>query len=465
MKRKISKIGLYFVIIIITIVALNIQVIDSRQLIFDNNSNDCMVESTDELRNIMLTGYWNPTGQMIAQFSNDSYLNPAGWKGGNWEGWGFDIYSFFPTPGIYNGTFEVDYQDTWEDFWTITQEINPIAIISFGAGAGPWEIEFNARNLNSWVPDNNPPYQPTPCPPDDTKPAGYVRHSTLPVQSIADAVNNQTTVHAWVDWTGDPGAYLCEYMAYLGMWYQDIHNTTNDTYPCWSSGFIHVAASTPLQDAIQATEITLREVIKYLLNLNSPPDSPNIDGVTYGYVGEEYNYTISAFDPQDENVSYYVEWGDGDIEDWFGPFESGKEITLSHIWQEEGEYCIKIKAKDINDLESPWEILNVTIVPIIDVGVITGGLFKVAATLSNIGEIDATNVNWNIKLDGGAFIGKDKSGTDNILSGEDLIINSNFILGFGSTTITVEAEFNDYSNTRKQSGFVFLFFVQVNPGG
>jgi hypothetical protein len=74
-------------------------------------------------------------------------------------------------------------------------------------------------------------------------------------------------------------------------------------------------------------------------------------------------------------------------------------------------------------------------------------------------------VNWNIKLEGGAFIGKETSGTDNIVSDEDLIINSNFILGFGSTTITVEAEFNDYSITRKQSGFVFLFFISVNPGG
>ena len=65
----------------------------------------------NELPNIMLTGYWNPTGQMIAPFSNDTYLNPDGWKGENWEDRGYNIYSFFPTPGSYNGTFDIDYQD------------------------------------------------------------------------------------------------------------------------------------------------------------------------------------------------------------------------------------------------------------------------------------------------------------------------------------------------------------------
>ena len=464
MCNKIWKIGFICVIVILFFGAINFQVVIGKK-IFSNNSNSLTIEPVDEIRNIMLTGYWNPTGQMIAQFSDDPYLNPEGWNGENWEGWGFDIYSYFPNPGLYNGTFEVDYQDTWEDFWTITEEISPIAIISFGAGAGPWEIEYNARNLDNWVPDNDPPYQPTPCPPDDTKPTGYVRHSTHPVQAIADAVNNQTTINAWVDWTGNPGAYLCEYMAYLGMWYQDIHNSTNDSYQCLASGFIHVASSVPLQDAIEATEITLREVVKYISIENSPPDAPNIEGPTYGYIGEEYNYSISAVDPEDENVSYYLEWGDGEIEDWFGSFESGTEITLSHIWQDKGEYTIKTKAKDINDFEGPWETLEITIVPIIDIGVITGGLFKVTTNIKNLGEIDATNVNWSISLQGGAFIGKETRGTGTIPFGEDLIITSNFIIGLGSTTITVNVEKNDNLNVRKQSGFVFLFFIQVKPGG
>jgi len=340
---NISRKGLIFGIIIFLILGCLSQIVTSNRFVFDYSTSD-NIEITNVNRNIMLTGYWNPTGQMIAEFSTDSYLNPDGWKGENWEDLGYDIYSFFPTPYIYNGTFEVDYQNTWADFWDITSEINPIAIISFGAGAGPWEIEYNARNLDSWVNDNNPPYQPTPCPPDDTKPVGYVRHSTLPVQTIADAVNDQTDVNAWIDWSGNPGAYLCEYIAYLGMWYQDIHNDTDDPYRCWEAGFIHVISSLSLEDAKEATKVTIREVIKSL------PTNPPMVPIIYKDNGSLFIYSI---DPDGDDLKYFIDWGDGTTTetDWY---PSGQIIEISHVWPEPGEYHIKAKAMDIHGAESEW---------------------------------------------------------------------------------------------------------------
>ena len=92
---EIRKRGFALVLIILIIWAINFQVVATEVFSLDKSTNSSF-GATPELRNIMLTGYWNPTGQMIAQFSNDSYLNPDGWKGANWEGWGFNIYSFFP---------------------------------------------------------------------------------------------------------------------------------------------------------------------------------------------------------------------------------------------------------------------------------------------------------------------------------------------------------------------------------
>jgi pyrrolidone-carboxylate peptidase len=320
------------------------------------------IETINDNRNIMLTGYWNPTGQMIAEFSTDPYLNPDGWIGENWEDLGYDIYSFFPTPYSYNGTFEVDYQNTWDDFWDITSYINPIAIISFGAGAGQWEIEYNARNLGSWVSDNNPPYQPTPCPPDDSKPTGYERHSTLPVQKIADAVNDQTNVNAWIDWNGNPGAYLCEYMAYLGMWYQDIHNDSGDPYQCLKAGFIHVISSLALEDAKTATKITIREVIKSLPNdTNNPPLTPTISGPTNGIVDTPLTFTFNSVDPDGDDVEYYIKWGDGHVETWDGPYASGLDVNITHTYTRKGSFTIEAKARDPYGEESDWETLTVTI--------------------------------------------------------------------------------------------------------
>jgi len=329
----------------------------STKLLFDD-SIGYNAQLDSELPNIMLTGYWNPTGQMIAPFSNDTYLNPAGWKGANWEDSGYNIYSFFPNPGIYNGTFEIDYQKTWEDFWDITAQVKPIAIISFGAGAGPWEIEYNARNLNIWGNDYEPPYQPTPCPPDNSVPVRYVRHSTIPVQEIEDAVNEQTSVDAWVDWEDNPGAFLCEYIAYLGMWYQSIHK--NDLlYPCKAAGFIHVNSNVAIANAMKATNVTIRETIKYLSCVKNPPEKPTITGQMIGKAGEEYEYTLISRDPDGDNVSYYINWGDGQIEKWIGPYGSGENAVLSHSWSSSGIYTIKVMAKDNCGAISDWGTLNV----------------------------------------------------------------------------------------------------------
>ncbi|PID27785.1 MAG: hypothetical protein CSB55_07660 [Candidatus Cloacimonadota bacterium] len=236
--------------------------------------------------NILVTGYWDPTGQMIAPFSTDPDLNPNGWIGENWEDYGYDVYSFFPEPGTYQGDFEVDYQNTSADFWEITAELQPIAIISFGAGNGPWEIECNARNLTNWYNDYVLPYQPTPNPPDSTAPVNFVRHSTLPVHEIEEVVDNETSINAWVDANGNPGAFLCEYLAYHGMWYQSIHADSGDEAPCLAAGFIHVNNSLPLEECEDAAKHTIRTVLQYLNGFTG------ISGIV-GYNGSPESGTVS----------------------------------------------------------------------------------------------------------------------------------------------------------------------------
>lgn len=46
--------------------------------------------------NILLTGYWPPTNEMLRDWSTNPAQNPNGWAGGNWEGLGYDVYSYFP---------------------------------------------------------------------------------------------------------------------------------------------------------------------------------------------------------------------------------------------------------------------------------------------------------------------------------------------------------------------------------
>jgi pyrrolidone-carboxylate peptidase len=212
---------------------------------------------------VMMTGYWSPTSEMIYRFSNDPVLNPDGWIGENWEGFGYDVYAFFPAFNKWTREFEVDYQATWSDFWARSDEFHPEIIISFGAGSGPWEIEDDAHNRNSWYPDDVAPYYPTPNPPDSTLGANQPRYSTLPMVEIRDAVNAETDVHAWIDYSGNPGNFLCNYIAYLGMWYQNMHDDVFDEHYCKAAGFIHVDGYLSVARATAAAEVTLRSTLQY----------------------------------------------------------------------------------------------------------------------------------------------------------------------------------------------------------
>lgn len=91
------------------------------------------------------------------------------------------------------------------------------------------------------------------------------------------------------------------------------------------------------------------------------PDVPFIDGPSRGKPGIEYSYTFVTTDPDGDDVSYFVDWGDGSNSSWLGPFVSGEEETVDHAWDEKGTYVIKAKAKDINGAEGDWSEFEITI--------------------------------------------------------------------------------------------------------
>jgi subtilisin family serine protease len=93
---------------------------------------------------------------------------------------------------------------------------------------------------------------------------------------------------------------------------------------------------------------------KALNAMNQPPIAPTITGETKGIIGVEYEYTFNSVDPDDNDVYYYIDWGDGQIEEWIGPYNSGEIATVNHIWTSPNDYEIIAKSKDTNDLESIW---------------------------------------------------------------------------------------------------------------
>ncbi|RLF60231.1 MAG: hypothetical protein DRN27_00110 [Thermoplasmata archaeon] len=82
------------------------------------------------------------------------------------------------------------------------------------------------------------------------------------------------------------------------------------------------------------------------------PEKPT--GSTKGKPNEEFSYSTTTIDPEDDQVFYSFDWGDGTLSDWIGPFDSGKTISLNKTWSEKGSYSIRVKAKDAANHESLW---------------------------------------------------------------------------------------------------------------
>jgi pyrrolidone-carboxylate peptidase len=201
-------------------------------------------------KNILLVGYWPPTNEMLRDF-----------KGGqkNWKNSGYDIYAYFPEfkkgETIGEGPFRVDFAATFNDFQKYTADLKPIAIIGFGKGAGPWEIETNfPAHYATWLRDGKLPSQvgvangPVPA----SLAQNITRHGSLPESKIAEAVG----ALAWVDRNGDAGDYLCGFLGYLSAWYHDEHPDNV------AAGFIHV--NTDLKSAKAALDKTLDVLLEHL---------------------------------------------------------------------------------------------------------------------------------------------------------------------------------------------------------
>ena len=97
-----------------------------------------------------------------------------------------------------------------------------------------------------------------------------------------------------------------------------------------------------------------------VLDPNPTPEPPEILGPTSGKPGSVYLYRFSSIDPDQDDVFFYIEWGDGTVEEWIGPYESGEQGSVQHCWGEEGTYEIRIKAKDVQGAESDWTTLEVS---------------------------------------------------------------------------------------------------------
>jgi hypothetical protein len=93
---------------------------------------------------------------------------------------------------------------------------------------------------------------------------------------------------------------------------------------------------------------------------NNPPNKPTINGNIKLVIDKEYHYTFISSDPEEDEISYFIDWGDNTYTGWTRTLLPGEYYNSSHNWSEKGSYTIKAKAKDIYGGESDWATLTVS---------------------------------------------------------------------------------------------------------
>jgi len=87
-----------------------------------------------------------------------------------------------------------------------------------------------------------------------------------------------------------------------------------------------------------------------------PPDKPSTPfGPIYGRVGDQYTYSTSAEDPNNDHVQYGWDWdSDRNVDEWTNFYNSSEICTNYHSWDENGSYKISVIAIDEYGLKGEW---------------------------------------------------------------------------------------------------------------
>ncbi|KYK25111.1 hypothetical protein AYK24_05240 [Thermoplasmatales archaeon SG8-52-4] len=225
----------------------------------------------------------------------------------------------------------------------------------------------------------------------------YAEEASLNEDNIIAALNADMIGYAVTDYAGnhikiyedDFSTWITDFMDDIAVEFNEYIELNvipsgftwgSDHYSFWEYGycaiFAHEYTFSPYwhttNDTIENMNLTYYQKTSRLLLAslaelaqmgvdNSEPNPPLITGPSIGKPEVSYNFTFTSVDIDNDRVYYYVDWGDGQITDWVGPFDSGFGITLDHYWVEKGSYLISAKAKDTHNQESNWETLKVDI--------------------------------------------------------------------------------------------------------
>ena len=96
----------------------------------------------------------------------------------------------------------------------------------------------------------------------------------------------------------------------------------------------------------------------YVIDCDSPgnvaPDLPSISGPTLGEINTSYTFSTVTNDSNGDQILYWFDWGDGNFSGWLSLYGSNETVNVTHTWMEQGNYQVRVKAKDVFNNETSW---------------------------------------------------------------------------------------------------------------
>ena len=228
--------------------------------------------------------------------------------------------------------------------------------ILFVSDADIYMIKTNSEGIEEWNQTFGGPYTDQGRSVQQTREGGYIIAGSISSSVTKDPdicliKTNSTGIEEWSSTFG--------YAKNSSDWGFSVRQTNDN-------GFIISGATIPNGwNSISSKDYKNSEGTNLWLikveSENLPPSPPIIDGPKRGKPNIEHKFTFSTIDLDEDEVYYYIDWNDSNIEEWIGPYASGVEVSVNHTWEEKGSYIIKAKAKDIYNLESDWTTFDVEI--------------------------------------------------------------------------------------------------------
>jgi YVTN family beta-propeller protein len=85
---------------------------------------------------------------------------------------------------------------------------------------------------------------------------------------------------------------------------------------------------------------------------NTAPVMLTIEGTTVGRPNVAYQFRALATDADGDSLQYQFSWGDGSPAEWSQTVPSDSPMTQAHTWSGQGNYTIRVKARDTKQAES-----------------------------------------------------------------------------------------------------------------